>query len=117
MRRSSVNPDRFPDDALDVFRRSAAQPGALTGMLNYYRAFVRGGGASRQRALGYPVIDTPTLLVWGERDVALTLATTDGTERWVSDLTFRRLPDASHWVQQDAPEAVNAILREWLGHG
>jgi pimeloyl-ACP methyl ester carboxylesterase len=115
MRRSSVHPERFPDEALAVFRRSAAQPGALTGMLNYYRAFVRGGGAARQRALGFPVIETPTLLVWGEQDVALTLETTHGTERWVSDLTFRRLPDASHWVQQDDPDAVNRILREWLG--
>jgi pimeloyl-ACP methyl ester carboxylesterase len=25
-----------------------------------------------------------------------------------------RLPDASHWVQQDCPDEVNAALVEWL---
>lgn len=114
MRRTSVHPERFPDAALAVFRQAAANPGALTGMLNYYRAFLRGGGALRQGRLGNPVIDTPTLMLWGEQDVALTLETTQGTDRYVSDLTFRRLPDASHWVQQDDPDTVNRMLRAWL---
>jgi pimeloyl-ACP methyl ester carboxylesterase len=38
----------------------------------------------------------------------------DGTEAYVGDLTIRRLPNVSHWVQQEAPEAVNVILSEWL---
>jgi pimeloyl-ACP methyl ester carboxylesterase len=32
----------------------------------------------------------------------------------VKDLTVRYLPGISHWVQQDAPEEVNAILGAWL---
>jgi pimeloyl-ACP methyl ester carboxylesterase len=115
MRRTSVNRERFPDEALAVFREAASQPGALTGMLNYYRAFVRGGGAARQKKLGSPVIDTPTLMIWGEQDVALTKATTSGTDAYVSDLTLRYLPDASHWVQQDDPDSVNRMLAAWLG--
>jgi pimeloyl-ACP methyl ester carboxylesterase len=84
-------------------------------MLNYYRAFViRGKGFARQRAIGAPIIETPTLLIWGERDVALSLETTRDTDRFVSDLTFRSLPDASHWVQQDDPETVNRMLCAWL---
>jgi len=114
MRRTSVHPERFPDEALDVFRRAAAGPGALTGMLNYYRAFIRGGGAARQKALGTPRIDTPTLMLWGMQDFALTVETTHGTDRYVSDLTLRYLPHASHWVQQDDPDAVNRMLRAWL---
>jgi pimeloyl-ACP methyl ester carboxylesterase len=114
MRRTSANPERFPDEVLDVFRRAAAKPGALTGMLNYYRAFVRGGGAARQKQLGTPGIDTPTLLLWGVEDVALTVETTHGTEAYVSDLTLRYLPGISHWVQQDAPETVNRMLQAWL---
>ena len=39
---------------------------------------------------------------------------THGTDAWVSDLTLRYLPDASHWVQQDEPETVNAMLSAWL---
>jgi pimeloyl-ACP methyl ester carboxylesterase len=114
MRSTSVHPERFPDEALAVFRNAASEPGALTGMLNYYRAFVRGGGWKRQRELGAGIIATPTLLIWGEQDVALSLETTVGTEAWVENFTAEFLPDASHWVQQDVPDAVDAILTAWL---
>jgi pimeloyl-ACP methyl ester carboxylesterase len=39
---------------------------------------------------------------------------TEGHDSLVDDLTLRRLPEASHWVQQDAPDAVNAALADWL---
>jgi len=113
-RRSAVDKSRFPDTVLEVYRRAAAQPGALRAMLNYYRALLRGGGARRQRALGYPPIETRTLMIWGEEDVALTKATTFGTEEYVPHLTLRYLPGVSHWVQQEAPERVNALLGAWL---
>ena len=54
-------------------------------------------------------------MVWGEEDAALDLICLEGTERYVRDLTLRRLPGVTHWVQQDAPEAVNAMLRAFLG--
>jgi epoxide hydrolase 4 len=114
IRRSAVNADRFPDEVVEVYRRNAAQPGALTAMINYYRALLRGGGARRQRDAGYPVIDTPTLMVWGEDDVALTKETTYGTNEYVSDLTIRYLPRVSHWVQQEAPEIVNPMIKSFL---
>jgi pimeloyl-ACP methyl ester carboxylesterase len=113
-RGSAVDPSRFPDEVCDVYRRNAAAPGALKAMLDYYRALFRGGGARRQQRLGTPTIETPTLMLWGVEDVALTLATTHGTDRFVRDLTFRTLPRASHWVQQDAPETVNTLLEAWL---
>ena len=113
-RSSAVDASKFPDDVLQVYRDSAARPGALTAMLNYYRALVRGGGGQRQAALGYPVIETPTLMVWGEEDVALEKSTTYGTDRYVADLTVRYLPRVSHWVQQEAPDTVNAMLEAWL---
>jgi pimeloyl-ACP methyl ester carboxylesterase len=112
--RSSCDPSRFPDEVLAEYRRAASRPGATTAMLNYYRALVRGGGARRQEALGFPVIETPTLMLWGEEDVALTRETTYGTEAYVRDLTLRYLPGVSHWVQQEAPEQVNALLGAWL---
>ena len=111
----AVDKSRFPEEVLDVYRRAALEPGALTAMINYYRALVRGGGARRQRSLGFPRIETPTLMVWGEQDTALGVELTHGTEAYVPNLVLRYLPNASHWVQQDAPDEVNAILREWLG--
>lgn len=114
IRRSACDPSRFPEEVLDVYRRAASTPGATTAMLNYYRALVRGGGGRRQERLGFPVIETPTLMIWGEEDVALTKETTYGTEDYVRDLTLHYLPGVSHWVQQEQPERVNAILAAWL---
>jgi pimeloyl-ACP methyl ester carboxylesterase len=114
LRGSCRNPDVFSDEVVEVYRKAASQPGAPTAMLNYYRALLRGGGLRRQADLGFPEIETPTLFIWGEDDVALTKATTHGTDAYVRDLTLRYLPGVSHWVQQDATEAVNAMLEAWL---
>lgn len=108
------NRNAISAEHLEVFRRNAAVPGALTAMINYYRALVRGGGARRQRELGYPVINTPTLMLWGDADMALGIETTHGTEAYVSNLTLRTLPHISHWVQQDAPHEVNAMIEAFL---
>ncbi len=110
----AVDQSRFPEEVLAVYRQNAARQGALAAMIHYYRALVRGGGAARQAALGYPVIDVPTLMIWGEKDTALGKETTFGTDRYVRNLTVHYLPRVSHWVQQEAPDAVNEILRSWL---
>ena len=39
---------------------------------------------------------------------------TYGTENHVGNLTLRYLPNVSHWVQQEAPETVNAMIEAWL---
>ncbi len=107
-------PRGFPVDLLEASRANAAQPGALRAMLNWYRAFLRGGGMRRQWQLGFGTIETPTLLLWGEADRFLARYTTDGTDRFVQDLTIEFLPGVSHWVQQDAPEMCNAALVRFL---
>ncbi len=107
----AVDKTHFTPDVLDRYARDAQRPGAMTAMINWYRAALRIGGKLRGP---WPVIETPTLIVWGEEDAALGVELLDGTEEMVSDLTIRRLPGVSHWVQQEAPDQVNAILREWL---
>jgi pimeloyl-ACP methyl ester carboxylesterase len=54
-------------------------------------------------------------MIWGEADSALGVELTSGYEGLVTDFTLKRLPNVSHWVQQEAPEKVNAILTDWLG--
>ena len=112
---TSTDSAHFPHDLVEAVRENAAQPGALTAMLSWYRALVRGGGLRRQLRSGFPVIETPTLMLWGDQDTALSLRTTEGTDRYVQDLTFIRLRGVSHWVQQDATEACDQYLREFLG--
>ena len=107
----AVDKTHFTDDVLDRYARDAQRPGAMTAMVNWYRAAFRLRG---KLAGPWDVIDTPTLMVWGEEDAALGLELLEGTDAYVRDLTVRRLPNVSHWVQQEAPDKVNAILEEWL---
>lgn len=108
----AIDKSRFPKDVLDHYAANALKPGAIRGMVNYYRAAIRARAAFERG--DWPKIETPTLIVWGEADSALGLETLDGTDAQVVDLTIERLPDVSHWVQQEAPETVNAILAGWL---
>ena len=113
----AVDKTRFPAEVLEVYRRQALEPGALTAMVNYYRAnraLFRRTRAGHPRTSLATTIDVPTLLIWGEADTALGKELTYGTERLVTNLTVRYLPNVSHWVQQEAPEAVNELIDTWL---
>ena len=82
-------------------------------MIDYYRANApRLGGADKTMTR---VIETPTLMIWGEQDAFLDVALTEGYAPYVADFTLRRLPGVSHWVQQEAAEEVNRLMAEWLG--
>jgi pimeloyl-ACP methyl ester carboxylesterase len=108
----AVDKSRFPEEVLAHYRANALKPGAMTAMINYYR--VNTAELNRWTRADVPVVGTPTLMVWGEEDTALGLELTEGYEGLVSDLTLNRLPGVSHWVQQEAPEAVNERLEAWL---
>jgi pimeloyl-ACP methyl ester carboxylesterase len=114
IRMTSRDRSRFPDEVLEVYRQNAARPGGLTAMINWYRAAFRNGGFTRLRGATLPKIAIPTLFLWGDADTALSIGTTRGTENYVTDLTFRVFPGVSHWIQQEAPEAVNAMIEAWI---
>ena len=108
----AVDKSRFPENVVQEYRRNALEPGAMRAMINYYRAAVRAG--SKVMVPQPATVDGPTLMIWGEEDSALGKETTYGTEQFVRDFTIRYLPGVSHWVQQEAPERVNAMLAAWL---
>jgi pimeloyl-ACP methyl ester carboxylesterase len=97
-----------------------AQPGALTGGLNFYRAARVGppapGETPRNLAgdLSGWVVKVPTLVIWGEKDTALLPENLDGLDRVVSDLTIRRVANGTHWVAHEQPALVNLHIREFL---
>ncbi len=110
---SSVQKEAFSAEDLKQYRDAMSKPGALTASLNYYRNLVhRPINASTGIQPGTS-ITTPTLLIWGEQDIALDSALTEGLESWVPDLHIRRIPDSGHWVQQEKPQQVNLLLKEF----
>jgi pimeloyl-ACP methyl ester carboxylesterase len=107
----TTRPESFGPEVLNAYAQNAAQPGALTAMLNYYRAMFSPANLFRK----WRRITVPTLVIWGEQDAALGIELLAGTQRYFPELSIRKIPNASHWVQQDAPEEVNACLEGFLG--
>jgi pimeloyl-ACP methyl ester carboxylesterase len=111
---TSRRAEAFRPEDVAVYQKNVRRPGAAKAMIDYYRALVRGGGFRRQNELGYPPIEVPTLMLWGTDDVALGVELTFGTDEFIPDFTLRYLPGVGHWVQQEAPDQVNAMLEAWL---
>jgi pimeloyl-ACP methyl ester carboxylesterase len=106
----AVDKSAFPREVLAHYQENASKPGALTAMINYYRAnFLTLASEQVTSPIGVPV-----LMIWGEEDTALGLELTEGYGPYVNDFTLARLPRVSHWVQQEAPVQVNDHLRNWL---
>jgi pimeloyl-ACP methyl ester carboxylesterase len=106
-----VHGDAFSTADVRLYKKALAQPGALTAALNYYRAAYRNRRAHQGQ---FAQLTVPTLLIWGERDRYLGLPLTEGLEQWVAHLCLERIADASHWVQNDAPDLVNAAILKFL---
>lgn len=96
---------------------------AAIAMLNWYRASpvaVLDMDAPYELPADYtpvkiPKLTIPTLVIWAMDDIALPPANLEGMENLVDDLTIVKVPDSGHFVQWEAPEAVNAALDAFLG--
>ena len=107
--------DTFTAEDWIAIHGALAVPGALRAALSYYRAAGRAMLRGRAGAAGrLPRIEVPTLVLWGERDDALSTWLSYGLERYVSNLVVRRFPDAGHWVHWDEPDAVRSELLDFL---
>jgi epoxide hydrolase 4 len=136
IRRSAVRGAAITDADIEVLRDAASKPGALRGAINYYRAAFRSPEAlaglplgvrrflfgdrpfppARRRLEDWPTIAAPTLLIWGEEDVALRKECTYGMQPLFSGpFELRYVPGCGHWVQQEAADLVNQYLLGFLG--
>lgn len=110
-RNDPLRPGAFSAEDIDRYVEAMAQPGALTAAINYYRAMFR---QARRARSGFPRIEAPVLVIWGERDRYLGTELAEPDRRLVPNVRVARLADASHWVQVDQPERVNAELLDFL---
>ena len=83
----------------------------LTGALNYYRASLKSGVALPPMQ----PIETPTLVIWGEKDTALLTGNLNGLDEHVKHLDVVRIPDGTHWVIHEKTAEVIRDMREFLG--
>jgi len=108
----AINKSAFTPEDLATFKNAIAQPGSLTAMINYYRCNFKLIADKNEKVWG--ILDIPTLMIWGEKDIALGKELTYGTDAYVRDLQIKYIPNCSHWVQQEQPVLVNQYMREFL---
>ena len=88
--------------------------GSLTPGLNWYRAIVPPESLLAPRG-ELPPVQAPTMGVWSSGDIALTEAQMTGSAARVSgSWRYEALPGIGHWMQLEAPDAVNALLTDFL---
>lgn len=98
---------RIPPSKIDDYVGRLTEPGALTAALNWYRAGRPGGKIGK--------ISVPTLYVWSTEDVSFGSTAALDTANWVTGpYRFEMLEDVTHWVPEEAPEAVTSLIVEHL---
>ena len=105
MRRAG-KPVAFTDEDIKRYREAWSQPGAMTAMLNWYRAAAR-----------YPSeltdgtrVSVPALILWGVQDFALSRRMARPSLDYCDDGKLIFFPDATHWVQHEEADEVNRQL-------
>jgi pimeloyl-ACP methyl ester carboxylesterase len=106
---ATARPGAFTHEDAGRYRAAWAQPGALTAMLNWYRALPLGAGSLRAGRVRVPV-----RVIWGDRDAYLDAGLAQAGAALCDHAEVVHLPGATHWVQHDEPERVSALLAGFM---
>lgn len=101
----------FTEEDLEAYKYTFSKPGALTGPINYYRR-----NLELSELPPSPKINNYShgLFILGENDLYISKSSGSHLQRQFENLRFEIVADANHFVQQDAPEKTNALMREFL---
>jgi pimeloyl-ACP methyl ester carboxylesterase len=112
---------KIPEAEKRQYLADWSQPGALTAMLNWYRAakvMIPPPGVTVPLPdlllRAFPNVKVPTLVVWGMKDSALLPLQLAGLEELVEDLQIERIANAGHFAPWEAPDEVAGVLRPFL---
>lgn len=113
LRTSTARKGVFTDIEIAEYKKAWREPFAITSMLNYYRANFYRRFIARSHEI--PKIKIPTLFIYGEQDKAILRETVNGVGEAI-DAPFEEffIPSSGHWVQQEEPETVTQMLKEFL---
>ena len=100
----------FTDEDMEKYREAWSQPGAMTSMLNWYRAILQ----HPPKMPEYTRVKVRTLMMWGMKDFALTHRMARPSMDHCEEGNLILFPESTHWVQHDAAEEVNHYLLDFL---
>ena len=119
-----MNTDWMTPEKLAGYKAAWGQPGAMRGMVNWYRATPIVVPKSGERLPTAPLLELdpetlrirmPHLLIWGMDDEALLPEARAGLEDFCDDLRVVEIEGADHWILHQTPDEVAALIRDFLG--
>lgn len=105
----SSRPGTFSADDLAEYRGAWSEPGALTAMINWYRAAARYRTRFADR-----IVRVPTRILWGERDKFLMSEMAVESLGYCAQGELFRFPEATHWLLHEEPAKVSELLVEFF---
>jgi pimeloyl-ACP methyl ester carboxylesterase len=103
-------PISWREETRERYREAWSHPGAITAMINWYRAAARN---SSQRNLP-SIVEPPTLIIWGKQDPHLSFQMAPLSLEYCRAGELVMIEDATHWVQHDQPDTVSRLMIEHL---
>lgn len=100
----------FTKEDIAKYKEAWSQPGAMTAMLNWYRAVIR----HMPKLTKEPRVKVRTLMMWGMKDFALSHRMARPSMDYVDEGNLIFFPEATHWVQHDEAEEVNHYLVDFI---
>ncbi|MEO5888076.1 MAG: alpha/beta hydrolase [Anaerolineales bacterium] len=108
--RGSGRMDTFTNEDIEKYKEAWSQPGAMTAMINWYRAALRYQPPIPADAR----IHVRTLMMWGTKDLALSRRMARPSMDYCDEGNLIFFPEATHWVQRDEAESVNHYMVDFL---
>ena len=95
-----------------------AEPGALAAAIGYYRATLnpayRDPALEELRGRLGGMITVPTLALCGANDLRARPMSTQ-SQHFAGDYEYHEVADCGHFLHREQPDAVNALILDWLG--
>ncbi|CAL8116048.1 unnamed protein product [Orchesella dallaii] len=101
------------EEDLEGYKYTFSRKGAWSPPINYYRCVLSGKDVLAPVTL--PTITVPTLMIWGENDVALDKELPELTREYVTNMEVKYIANGNHFVQQDKPDEVNQAIEDFIG--
>jgi pimeloyl-ACP methyl ester carboxylesterase len=98
------NPGTFDEETIARYRTAWGHTG-IRPRIHWYRGFRRSDRPQRN------TVPQPTLICWGEDDIALLPSMAAESLEYCEDGQRRMFPDASHWVHHERERATEALVR------
>jgi pimeloyl-ACP methyl ester carboxylesterase len=118
---SHADLSKIPPEEKRHYLDDWGREGALTAMLNWYRAAKVEVPAMGEEAalplwarMPFPPVTQPTLVVWGLKDKALLPVQLEGVNAHVGDLRLVTSATAGHFIPWEEPETVTEAIQDFL---